>query len=58
MQEAASLCGALYECPACGRVLWRLPDEETWRVYERRASERDLRTVVDEAGDATGAPGT
>ena len=34
------LCGLLYECPRCNRLLWRPPGEGEFRAYTREALDR------------------
>ncbi|MCC7423384.1 MAG: hypothetical protein IT428_24165 [Planctomycetaceae bacterium] len=33
LDEIDDHLGLLYECPECGRVMWRLPDGDRFRVY-------------------------
>ena len=33
LMDATERQGLLYECPSCGRLFWRKPDCETYRVY-------------------------
>jgi hypothetical protein len=31
------LTGRLYECPACGRIMWERPDEKAFRIFRPEA---------------------
>lgn len=31
--------GRMFECPSCGRIMWRPPGEEVFRVYSREPSD-------------------
>jgi hypothetical protein len=32
-REVIGLHGLLYECPACGRILWQKPGEAAFRIF-------------------------
>jgi hypothetical protein len=37
--RVVDLHGRMFECPSCGRIMWRPPGEVDFRVYVREPSE-------------------